>query len=162
LHSCPKATEKDILPKGTRPLRTDLIDENFELAAPTPNQIRRFLPTTKPGMLPITWEGTIASGVDATIFQSPLVYMRLERLIVPNSYASCFILKNLMIGRDCKFGAIGEVLCEVFWGDDERPDIPPIMMAHTVAPGQVVALTVRNISLGAMPFNCVFQTLEVH
>lgn len=120
---------------------------------------------TRPGFLPVELEGgpsaSVASGACVSVPVWPLVAMRLQRLIVPKSFASCFTLRGIVIGISPVFGGIGEVLCEVFWGDDERPEIPPIMLERTVMPGQVVRLDIRNCSACAMPFNAVFQTLEI-
>lgn len=140
----------------------EVVDDEITHLGGVPTQQRPLfnlppMKVIKPSLLPVNSINGLGSMCMQTIFTPIDVLTKVKRLIVPRTYASAFKLHSIVAGKQQIFQYGGGVLCEVFWGDDERK-FEPIRFNHTVQSGERVSVTIENISAAHMPFNAVFET----
>lgn len=108
------------------------------------------------GFLAISTLVPVPPEMQVSVMTQPECEMTLTRLIVARSVAVHFNLRGILIANTQKFAGVGEVSMEIFWGDDERPDIPPILLDYKLFPWHRLALAIYNHSKDPQPFNATF------
>lgn len=160
--------EKIVVKEKPVPVPPAIIDYPQDYVSEYPNELveaakgyfgaRKSTAKVESGFLPISTNSYVASEQQIVVTTQPQVEMKLTRLIVPRSIAVNFDLRGIQVANWNKFAGFGEVSMEIFWGDDERPDIPPILLDYRLSPMHRLSLTIFNHSDRAQPFNATFIT----
>lgn len=91
---------------------------------------------------------TVAAGATATITSRPQVVFRPDRLVVPASIASSFLINDLRVGKNSQFVNATAVPAETF----TQGAFGVRLKLDTAQVSQDIVMSVTNVSAGAVRF----------